>query len=48
MIYALVDPTRFSIDIGERVMKFQAANEEEARNWVNGLSAWRDYFLLNV
>ena len=41
------DYSRFNVDAGDKVYKFKAANEVEGRRWIDGLNAWRDYFLLN-
>jgi hypothetical protein len=43
-----VDSSRFNIDLGDKVFKFKATSEAEGQRWVEGLHAWRDYFLLNM
>ncbi len=42
------DYSRFNIDIGEKVYKFKAVNETEGQKWIDGLNAWKDYFLMNM
>lgn len=42
------DYTRFNVDLGEKVYKFKVNSENEGQKWVEGLNAWRDYFLLNM
>lgn len=42
------DLSRFNIDLGDKVYKFRASSEADGRRWVDGLNAWRDFFLLNM
>jgi len=42
------DYSRFNVDIGEKVYKFKAVNEAEGQKWIDGLNAWKDYFLMNM
>lgn len=42
------DTTKFSFDTHEKSYKFKASNVVESQRWVDGLSAWKDYFLLNM
>lgn len=41
------DYTRINIDVGDKVYKFKARNEAEGRMWLDGLNAWRDFFLFH-
>ncbi len=36
------------LSLSMQVFKFRAANESEGRRWLDGLNAWREYFLLNM
>jgi hypothetical protein len=43
------DYSRFNLDAGDgKVFKFRALSESEGQRWIEGLNAWRDYFLLNM
>lgn len=42
------DYSRFNVDVGEKVYKFKAVNETEGQKWIDGLNAWKDYFLMNM
>jgi hypothetical protein len=43
-----VDYSRFNVDGGDKVYKFRAPNEQEGQRWIEGLNAWREYFLMNM
>lgn len=42
------DYSRFNIDTGDKTYKFRAMNETDGRRWLDGLNAWKDYFLMNM
>jgi len=42
------DSSRFNVDVGDKVYKFKAQSEVEGKRWIDGLHAWRDYFLMNM
>ncbi len=43
-----LDPSRFNIDVGDKVYKFKANSVAEGQKWIDGLNTWRDYFLLSM
>lgn len=41
------DPSRFNIDLGDRVYKMRASSIEEGEKWISGINEWREHILLN-
>jgi hypothetical protein len=42
------DAARFSVDSGDKEYKLRALSAAEGERWIEGLTAWREYFLMNM